>query len=181
MRMYGLSRRADALFESTGTSNILEFPSSDMKSFCPEAVTLLIALTMGSVVSAQDLPDGPGKDVMKRMCSTCHALEVISSTRKTRNRWANTVDVMVARGATGTQDEIDQVIDYLATHFAPKTVNVNHAAAAQLAEIGLSAKESDAIVQYRAQNGDFKTFDDLKKVPDVDAKDIDRLRDHIEF
>jgi competence protein ComEA len=149
-----------------------------MKSFALGVMALLIT---GSVASAQEMPDGPGKDVMKRMCSNCHALEVITSERKTRNRWANTVDVMVARGATGTSDEIDQVINYLATHFAPKTVNVNHAAAAQLAEIGLSAKESESIVQYRGRNGDFKTFDDLKKVPGVDAKDIDRLRDHIEF
>jgi competence protein ComEA len=138
-------------------------------------------VVIGSGASAQDLPDGPGKDVFKRMCSSCHGLEVATGTRKTRNRWANTVDVMVSRGATGTDDEIDQVIDYLATHFGPKTVNVNHASAPQLAEIGLTNKESEAIVQYRQKNGDFKTLDDLKKVPDVDAQTIDRLRDNIEF
>jgi competence protein ComEA len=115
------------------------------------------------------------------MCSSCHAVEIITGLRKTRNRWANTVDMMVSRGAVGTQDEIDQVIDYLATHFAPKTANVNHAPAEELMAIGLTAKESAAIVQYRARNGAFKTFDDLKKVPDVDAKDIDRLRDHLAF
>ncbi|HMF79111.1 MAG TPA: helix-hairpin-helix domain-containing protein [Bryobacteraceae bacterium] len=134
-----------------------------------------------SGISAQDLPDGPGKDVMKRMCNSCHGLEVVTGIRKTRNRWANTVDVMVSRGAMGTDDEIDEVIDYLATHFGPKTANVNHAAAKELEEVGLTSKESEAIVQYREKNGDFKTFDDLKKVPDVDAKKIDRLRDHIEF
>jgi competence protein ComEA len=149
-----------------------------MKSFWLGALALSIS---GLFASAQDMPDGPGKEVMKRMCSTCHALEVITTERKTRNRWANTVDIMVARGAAGTPDEIDQVIDYLATHYAPKTVNVNHSPAAELTEIGFSAKESEAIVQYRAKNAAFKTFDDLRKVPDVDAKDIDRLRDHIEF
>jgi competence protein ComEA len=141
-----------------------------------------IALVMiGFTASAQDLPDGEGKDVVKRMCGACHGLEVVTGTKKTRNRWATTVDTMVSRGATGTDDEIDQVINYLATHFAPKTVNVNHAAAQELEEVGFTGKESEALVQYRAKNGDFKTFDDLKKVPDVDAKDIDRLRDHIEF
>jgi competence protein ComEA len=138
-------------------------------------------LVICSGISAQDLPDGPGKDVVKRMCSSCHGLNVITSTVKTRNQWGNTVDVMVSRGATGTDDEIDQVIDYLATHFGPKTINVNHAAAKELIGIGLTAKESEAIVQYREKNGEFKTLEDLKKVPDVDAKDIDRLRDHIEF
>ena len=149
-----------------------------MKSFWLGALPLLIA---AFAAAAQDLPDGPGREVMKRMCSTCHAIEIITSEHKTRNRWAYTVDTMVARGATGTRDEIDQVIDYLATYFAPKTVNVNHAPAAELTAIGLTAKESAAIVEYRGKNGYFKTFDDLKKVPDVDAKDIDRLRDHIEF
>jgi competence protein ComEA len=88
---------------------------------------------------------------------------------------------MVSRGAVGTRDEIDQVVDYLATHFSPKTVNVNHAAAPELTQIGFTNKESEAILLYREKNGAFQTFDDLKKVPDVDAKDVDRLRDHIEF
>ncbi len=79
----------------------------------------MLLLTASAALSAQDLPDGPGKDVVKRMCSSCHGLEVVTGTRKTKERWQNTVDVMVSRGATGTDEEIDLVINYLADHFAP--------------------------------------------------------------
>jgi competence protein ComEA len=36
-------------------------------------------------------------------------------------------------------------------------------------------------VGYRLQNGTFKTLDDLKKVPGVDAAKLDAKRDLIDF
>ncbi|MBW8746446.1 MAG: helix-hairpin-helix domain-containing protein, partial [Acidobacteria bacterium] len=47
--------------------------------------------------------------------------------------------------------------------------------------LSLTDKEAGAIVDYRTKNGDFKTIDDLKKVPDVDGKKIDDKKDIIDF
>jgi competence protein ComEA len=47
--------------------------------------------------------------------------------------------------------------------------------------LGLTAAESDAVIAYRKKNGDFKTIDDLKKVPDLDAKKVDAKKDHLAF
>ena len=65
-----------------------------------------------------DVPDGPGKAVLQRMCTQCHGLNVITGQRMTKTQWAEQVDDMVSRGAVGTDQDIKQVVDYLATHFA---------------------------------------------------------------
>ena len=65
------------------------------------------------------LPPGEGQAVVQRMCGTgCHAIEMVTNHRKTAQRWADTVDNMVVRGAVGTPAEIDLVIKYLSTHLA---------------------------------------------------------------
>jgi alcohol dehydrogenase (cytochrome c) len=69
--------------------------------------------------SAQDatLPDGPGKEVVQRMCTMCHQLNVITPLRMSRDRWAATVNDMMSRGAQGTDQDVQTVVEYLATHF----------------------------------------------------------------
>jgi competence protein ComEA len=59
---------------------------------------------------------------------------------------------------------------------------VNQATAAQLESgLGLSTTEAEAVIEYRKKNGDFKSIDDLKKVPDVDAKKLDAKKDRLAF
>jgi competence protein ComEA len=130
---------------------------------------------------AQALPDGAGKAVTERMCKGCHGLDNVVRARFTEDKWAEVVDDMVSRGAKGTDDEVDQVIKYLSAHFGPR-VNVNKAGASDLKEsLGISAADADAIVQYRTEKGTFKSIQDLMKVPGIDAKKIESLKDRVEF
>jgi competence protein ComEA len=102
----------------------------------------------------------------------------------TKERWAAVVDDddMVARCADGTDDEIGQVINYLAANFSAKKVNVNKAAAAELVSgLGVTVSDAAAIVTYRTSKGKFKELQDLMKVPGVDAKKIAASKDSIEF
>lgn len=146
-------------------------------------------LGFAAVAFGQTLPDGAGKDATEKMCLPCHGLENVVKARLTKDRWAKEVDDMVARGATGTDDEIDQVISYLATNFGPgaateiKTkINVNTAASASIAAaLGLSTRDAAAIVSYRNANGRFKDLQDLAKVPGIDAKKVESAKDRIEF
>ncbi len=68
---------------------------------------------------------------------------------------------------------------------APATstkVNVNTAAAAEIAAgLGLPQSQAQAIVDYRAKNGNFKNLAGLKQVPDIDTAKIDADKDKIEF
>jgi len=82
----------------------------------------LLALSCGlaALVYAQELPDGPGKELTKRMCSACHPITTVTGKRASKDQWGIIVDRMVGIGAKGTDDEIEAVIDYLAANFGPK-------------------------------------------------------------
>jgi competence protein ComEA len=131
------------------------------------------------------LPDGPGKAETERLCSQCHELARSISLRQDRAGWEATVDKMVSLGAKATDKETGEVIDYLAAHFAAEDVpriNVNKARAIDL-ESGLTLRRSEAaaIIEYRTKNGPFKSIDDLKKVPGIDAAKIEAKKDRLTF
>ena len=87
---------------------------------------------------------------------------------------------MIARGATGTDEDFGAIVTYLMKYFGK--VNINTGAAKEIEDIaGLSASEAKAIIEYRSQNGEIKTMDDLKKVPNLDAKKLDDLSGRIAF
>jgi competence protein ComEA len=99
----------------------------------------------------------------------------------TKERWGSLVDDMVSRGAAGADDEIDQVIAYLAANF-PKKVNINKASAAELtAALEIPAADAAAIVSYRTDKGSFKELKDVTKVPGIDTKKIEAAKDRLEF
>lgn len=128
------------------------------------------------------LPDGKGKDVVERVCNDCHGPENITKKALTKDEWEEVVNDMVAMGATGTGEELDTIVQYLAKNFPAVKVNVNKAGAKELAgPLELTPAEADAIVAYREKNGPFKQADDLKKVPGVDGKKIDKKKDRLEF
>lgn len=137
-----------------------------------------------TLVQAQDLPAGKGKDLVENTCGSCHGLDVVVSQHATKDGWASIVDYMVSRGATGTPEEISTIVDYLAKNFpaAAGKVNVNKATAKDLAtQLELTDKDSEAIVKYRTDHGDFKDWDGLAKVPGIDAKKLEAKKDSIVF
>ena len=144
--------------------------------------TLFLCLAVP--VAGQTLPEGAGKAIVEKMCTPCHGLENVVRARNTKERWGSIVDDMVSRGAVGSDDEIDQVIAYLAANFSksPAKVNINKASAADLtAALDISAADAAAIVSYRTDKGDFKQLDDVTKVPGIDTKKIEAAKDRLEF
>jgi competence ComEA-like helix-hairpin-helix protein len=134
---------------------------------------------------AQDLPDGPGKEVFNRVCTQCHGLDQVVELKQTKAEWSALVDTMVQYGAVAKDEEFDVIIDYLAKNFgkaAADKIKVNKATAKEIETgLALTTKEAEAIVQYRQKNGDFKNLQDLLKVTGVDGKKIDAVKDKIEF
>ena len=59
-------------------------------------------------VSAQDLlPEGPGMDIVRTKCRTCHmATRVTQVAGRTPDGWQTLVTAMINRGATVTEDEL---------------------------------------------------------------------------
>jgi len=61
----------------------------------------------------QELPDGPGKAELSKLCSGCHDLMFTVSTRETEEGWTRIVNDMRSKGADGTEAEFAKVIAYL--------------------------------------------------------------------
>jgi competence protein ComEA len=133
--------------------------------------------------SHPELPDGPGKDVLVKTCSSCHSVDNVMANGQDRAGWEATLQKMAGFGAQASDEEFTQILEYLVKNFpANAAINVNKAIAPQLVSgLGLTAAEADAVIAYRKQNGDFKTIDDLKKVPNLDGKKLDAKKDRIAF
>jgi competence protein ComEA len=132
-----------------------------------------------------ELPAGAGKDTLIRVCSQCHSPDNVIANGQDRAGWENTINKMAGFGAVASDDEFTAILDYLVKNFpagASGPINVNKATAAQLESgLGLTTAEAEAVIKYRDKNGDFKSIDDLKKVPDLDAKKLDAKKDRLAF
>lgn len=143
------------------------------------------AVALGAVPVRAQLPDGPGKDELIKVCAPCHEPHRAAAFRLTREGWDATVTDMRWRGAKGTDEEFAAIVEYLSTHFlgeaAPK-LNMNRATALELESvISLLRREAAALIAYREKRGGFKTIEDLRKAPGVDFKKIEGAKDRIIF
>jgi competence protein ComEA len=131
---------------------------------------------------AQALPDGLGKETFQMVCSMCHSPDAVIGKQGTKQWWQSKVTEMLQESTDIPNSDIDTIVAYLAKNFPVVKINVNKASAKDLeARLELTAKESEAIVQYREAKGNFKTLDDLKKVPGLDAVKIESKKDLLEF
>jgi cytochrome c5 len=87
------------------------------KKQCAALSSLLLLGGNLAIAQKSQLPDGPGKATMQKICSGCHAPEIVLGRRDTKEGWAQVVSSMVDRGANGTDDEFNAIIDYLAANF----------------------------------------------------------------
>ncbi len=140
-----------------------------------------LPLAFVSFVYAQDIPDGPGKDTVEKICTACHDLGAITSMNGGADIWQSVADDMKSRGADGTDDDFKVIVAYLAKYYGP-AVHINTDTAASLqSSLGLTADEASAIVKYRTDKGNFATWDDVMKVPGVDTSKLKGLQGRIKF
>lgn len=96
-----------------------------------------------------------------------------------------TIQKMVSFGMKASETELAAVLEYAARNFPADEVpmiKVNEAKAIEL-ESGLSLKRSQAaaIIQHREKNGPFKSIEELKKVPGIDAAKIEAKKERLIF
>jgi competence protein ComEA len=151
-----------------------------MSAFVFTAITAAAA-TQSSPTAAQDrFPETTGKSAFLKICSNCHTADSVVQSLKTRQEWSDVIDQMAHFGAEASEQEFDQILAYLVKHFSP--IKVNTATATDLeATLDVPAGVADAIVTRRTDNGEFKTIDDLKQVPGLDAGKVDAQRARIVF
>ena len=84
--------------------------------------TLAPALALlASAASAQELPAGPGQELVVAHCTACHSHRLIIQNRGTEEDWRRLI-----RWMQETQnlwpipaDQLDSIVGYLSTHYAP--------------------------------------------------------------
>jgi len=92
---------------------------------------------------------------------------------------------MAGYGMKITDQDYSLVLDYLVKNYPAEDlppVNVNKATAIELeSRLGLKRSQAASVLAYRAKNGDFKSLDDLKKVPQIDPEKIEAKKERITF
>jgi cytochrome c5 len=89
--------------------------------------TLLLAgsacVLAGTVIAADDeLPDGEGKKILEKSCTTCHDLTEVTKLRGfyTRAQWRDVVVTMKEYGATVDDKQVEVLTDYLVANLGKK-------------------------------------------------------------
>jgi competence protein ComEA len=154
-------------------------------------VTLLLpptlicfALTTAHAREAQappdKLPEAPGKALVVGVCTSCHDSALMTDAPRTVAGWADTLAAMKDFGAMAKEEEWKTIFDYLVTNLA--LLDVNKAAAPEMQLVfGVSETAAADVVAYRDKQGGFKTIDDLKKTPGLDAGKVDSLKERLLF
>jgi cytochrome c5 len=145
---------------------------------------VLGCVVSAQVLSAQTLPPGPGADVLKQRCVSCHESDIISSQKLSLTGWTRSVDKMVRWGASITPAEREVLQPYLAAHFAPKPAS-SHAAsdagAATYKRACLTCHDADIIEQQKlTRTGWTRSVEKMMRWgAAVSAADKEPLVDHL--
>src|SRR5579872_5527398 len=97
-----------------------------------------------------------------KVCSGCHTMQLVMDTPKDYDAWHDTVQSMIDRGAQGTTEEFDLVMQFLFENMT--TVDINHADQETLATVLHTVPlAADAIIARR----NIKPFKDLSELEDA--------------
>jgi mono/diheme cytochrome c family protein len=96
-------------------------------------ITILVFILASAVVAYNysSLPaqgaraqsrEGPAeKQLFQKVCGTCHALETVTASRRSRAQWEETITKMITLGAKGTEAEFATILSYLVRQYGTET------------------------------------------------------------
>ena len=92
------------------------------------AATIAMAATMTALADQGEGSAAPseqqqqaGKDLVTERCTRCHAIGVIEARQGTAQEWHEIIERMINNGAQVTQEEVDVIVAYLASTYAPSS------------------------------------------------------------
>jgi hypothetical protein len=147
---------------------------SSLRIAAPVAAAVLGAAVTMTAVQPEARPEPPPE--FTTLCVRCHPAEKIVEGRRSKAQWDQVLEQMVARGATGTEEEFDTVFDFLVTHYG--RVAINTAPADEIAQVlHVEQGVADTIVKSRP----LADFEALAAVPGVPVAALEKRRDAIVF
>lgn len=69
--------------------------------------------------TAPVLPAGEGRDTFIQVCGQCHSLDIVANKRLARDGWHGVIETMAGRGAVATDEQFDEIENYLTKAFPP--------------------------------------------------------------
>jgi len=76
----------------------------------------LVGVLATTILFAQELPEGEGKELVTKACTVCHGLGNVINNRFTTEEWRN---VALDMDAPLSDAEIEKVAEYLGKYFGP--------------------------------------------------------------
>jgi len=133
-----------------------------------------------TVRSQQGEQSANAPEAFTRVCGRCHVQDRIVEGRRSRSQWEEVLERMIAKGATGSDDDFGVVMEHLVSEYG--RVGINSAPADEVAQVlHLDTKVADGIVSYRKAHGPFADFDALIAMPGAPVEALRKRRDAIVF
>jgi hypothetical protein len=79
-----------------------------------------VVLALPAAARAQAFPDGPGKEILEKKCSVCHAPEQVTTFGRSAEEWHEVVVNMIDLGAEVNEEEAKVLVEYLAKNWPLK-------------------------------------------------------------
>jgi competence protein ComEA len=146
----------------------------------PAAIAASVGAPAQSAPLSESPQDAAGRQTLEQVCASCHDSKKATEGLRTATEWDMVLEEMITFGATATDEQFEQVKQYLLRNHGK--VEVNRARAPEFMPVlGVSASVAEAIVQHRAAQGRYKTIEDLKQVPGLDAARVDARKERLVF
>jgi competence protein ComEA len=147
-----------------------------MRTAVPLGALALLLAPAGEAVRGADAADRSSDlareaGSLRAVCGKCHNLEIVMNTPRSLEDWRDTMQKMVDRGASGTDDQYDDILDYL--HRTMTTIDVNSADADELAAVLGAPDSAVKLIIARRSARRFADMADLKSIPGLDAAALD--------
>src|SRR5258707_8120443 len=85
------------------------------------AVMSAVLLGMAAHANAQaKLPEGPNRDLVERVCGSCHDIEMVVINGRSEGGWNGTIEEMTGYGLRVTPAERALILEYLKTYLPPR-------------------------------------------------------------
>ncbi len=129
----------------------------------------------GACVSAGSLPAEPTlaqeSQSVNAVCGKCHGMQLVMDSPMDYDSWHDIVQKMLDRGADATDDQLQDIMDWL--HHTLTTINVNSADPDELQLVlDVTPQVARDIVARRTAHR-FADLADLKSVPGIDSSVLD--------
>ena len=134
---------------------------------------VLVLLPVLAQEAPKTLPEDKHKQLYENVCGSCHDAGLVIGEPRDYQGWRYIVDRMAQLDMSASDEELDQIVNYLVKYFG-MPVNVNTANAEEMQTLGLTEDQAKAVVAARAKGRfpDFAAFTAIPALKDVNLEGV---------